>query len=262
MKWCSEENNGFSHFGMDPKLLKLTLARYDIFHLRCGMVRKLLGGFMKYGKKFSGETVAVFKKYFSDMWNSFYAAGIDHKEVGFSRLQGKHCLLFTRAIPTFIEVVEDTVVVGSAVAHYLESLKLWIQLSRFINIVEVPDVDEYRKELQQFKVNVVNFYAHAKLSFLDQSDPGSNETFYCHVLRCYLAPIAEETLEHHGVGLGVFTMQGFEHVNKKSKRAYVSHTNGKHNVCAQALSAMFDDTDCRLDNIIADLKKAKALAKK
>ena len=45
--------------------------------------------------------------------------------------------------------------------------------------------------------------------------------------------IARDTLEVLGCGVGIWTMQGFEHRNKESKYAYSNKTNGKENYCKQ-----------------------------
>ena len=40
---------------------------------------------------------------------------------------------------------------------------------------------------------------------------------FIHVLRLYFSRIADENLEKYNIGLGIFTMQGFEKRNKESK---------------------------------------------
>ena len=51
----------------------------------------------------------------------------------------------------------------------------------------------------------------------DQDNSGDDETFYLHVLRFYLPQIATKTLDEMQCGLGIYTMQGFEHRYKQSK---------------------------------------------
>ena len=52
--------------------------------------------------------------------------------------------------------------------------------------------------------------------------------------------IAKRTLKKHGMGLGIFTMQGFEHRNKESKICFIKLTNKKGNVCIQVLNRLWD----------------------
>ena len=48
------------------------------------------------------------------------------------------------------------------------------------------------------------------------------------------------TLEKHNMGLGIYTMQGYEHSNKERKMCFVKFTNKKGNVCTQVLKRLWD----------------------
>ena len=61
----------------------------------------------------------------------------------------------------------------------------------------------------------------------NSNNPGDDETFNLHCLQFYMPMIAEITLERHKLGLGIFTMQGFERRNKESKNTLRSFCNGK-----------------------------------
>lgn len=60
-----------------------------------------------------------------------------------------------------------------------------------------------------------------------------HETFYLHVLRFYLPVIAEYTWDNYRLGLGVYTMQGFECRNKESKKDLRRLTNKRGNYKAE-----------------------------
>jgi hypothetical protein len=87
------------------------------------------------------------------------------------------------------------------------------QIFSFIKISYIENVEGYKEQLNEFKNNVVTMYSAGQQSFLANKD----ETFYCHALRFYLPSIAEVTFEQHKLGLGIFSMQGFERRNKESK---------------------------------------------
>ena len=59
---------------------------------------------------------------------------------------------------------------------------------------------------------------------------GNNETFYLHALRCYFPQLATKLFKKHCMGLGIFTMQGFERRNKESKYILTKYSNQKGNV--------------------------------
>mmetsp|Transcript_13585 Transcript_13585/g.20126 ORF Transcript_13585/g.20126 Transcript_13585/m.20126 type:complete len:199 (-) Transcript_13585:31-627(-) len=64
--------------------------------------------------------------------------------------------------------------------------------------------------------------------------------FYSHCLRFYLPKHAEELFTEHGVGLGVFTMQGYERRNKESKNTLKRFTNHKGNILVQNMKRLWD----------------------
>lgn len=60
------------------------------------------------------------------------------------------------------------------------------------------------------------------------------------LLLSYLLDIAKDTWEKFRTGIGIFTMQGFERINKESKNILKRFTNGKGNVSSQSLKQPWD----------------------
>ena len=96
--------------------------------------------------------------------------------------------------------------------------------------------------MESFNNNLKKFYKLGAESFLtkDVGNKGDNETFYLHVLRFYMPKIAKQTLEKHNLGLGIYTMQGFERRNKESKNALRRFCNGKGDILSPNLARLFD----------------------
>ena len=96
--------------------------------------------------------------------------------------------------------------------------------------------------MKTFVENVKKFYEIGKRSFLTKvkSKVGGDETFYLHCLRFYMPMIAKDTLEKHGIGLGIFTMQGFERRNKESKNTLKRFCNGKGDILSPNLRRLYD----------------------
>ena len=94
----------------------------------------------------------------------------------------------------------------------------------------MEDASEHEVELKQFEDNVKLLYEYGSRSFLTKTTVGDQETFYTHTLWYYMPHLARETYCKHGIGLGVFTMQGFEHRNKERKNTLrrFSNRRGKH----------------------------------
>ena len=69
---------------------------------------------------------------------------------------------------------------------------------------------------------------------------GNDETFYMHVLRFYIPRIADDTFEKYNLGVGIFTMQGFERRNKESKNTFRRFSNGIGNIIVGNLKRLWD----------------------
>ena len=52
--------------------------------------------------------------------------------------------------------------------------------------------------------------------------------------------IVLKTFERHGLGVGIFTMQGFERRNKESKNCLKRFTNNKDNVLIQNMNRLYN----------------------
>ena len=72
------------------------------------------------------------------------------------------------------------------------------------------------------------------------SSIGDEETLYMHALRFYIPVIAKVTFDRHGVGIGIFNMQGFERRNKESKNTLQRFSNNKGNMVVPNLKRLWD----------------------
>ena len=108
----------------------------------------------------------------------------------------------------------------------------------------------YKKEATKFLNN-----AHA--SCLTNKVQGDGETFYIHALSMYIPKIMRETYDSHMLGLGVFTMEGFEYKNYSSKHAIREHSNRKGNVCLQSLKYLTLQFINRKHEVTKEIKKRK-----
>jgi hypothetical protein len=107
--------------------------------------------------------------------------------------------------------------------------------------------------VEVFEKNAELFYEAGKKSFLsDGTNIGGKETSYIHVLKFVTGPLAKLTFERHGVGIGVFTLQGYERLNQESKYVFVRHTNKLYDFVKQILIKLtekFNAGIIQLDNI-------------
>ena len=121
-----------------------------------------------------------------------------------------------------------------------EVLLLWHVITPFLTITYIDDKASYQAKLDKFVSDLKKFYLIGSETFLSTNYAGDEENYYSHCVRFYLPQMAKVTLEKHNMGLGIFTMQGFEHRNKESKTCFVKFTNKKGNVCIQVTKRLWD----------------------
>ena len=94
--------------------------------------------------------------------------------------------------------------------------------------------------MEKFELNVDLWYHVGKDFFLTKHIPGDIETFCHHVVRYHMPATARTTYERHALGVGIFTMQGFEQRNKESKNTMHRFNNKKGNVCESNMKRLWD----------------------
>ena len=97
-----------------------------------------------------------------------------------------------------------------------------------------------------FEEHVTTLYKEGAKTFLTRTIIGDCETFYTHTLRYYLPVIARSTFQDYKLGLGIYTMQGFERRNKELKNTLHRFTNGKGDVLPNNISRLHDIFNMKL----------------
>ena len=121
-------------------------------------------------------------------------------------------------------------------------LLLWKKITPFLVMTTIENGPECEVKMNEFVENIKLFHEVGKRTFLTKSsaDVGGDETFHLHCLRFYMPRIAKETHEKHNLGLGIFTMQGFERRNKESKHTLKRFCNGKGDILQPNMKRLFD----------------------
>ena len=122
----------------------------------------------------------------------------------------------------------------------MDGMITWHNIQSFIHKVKVENVSEHEDQLLQFEKDVGDLYNYGKHSFLTKDVCGDQETFYFHCLRFYLPKIAHHTWTKHKMGIGIFTMQGFERRNKESKNCMKRFSNRRGNIIVPNLKRLWD----------------------
>lgn len=96
------------------------------------------------------------------------------------------------------------------------------------------------KQIDDYVDKVKELYDVGAKTVLTTNVTGDHETFYYHVLRFYIPKIAQETCNKYGLGIGIYTMQGFERRNKESKNILKRFSNNVGNITIPNLKRIWD----------------------
>ena len=152
-----------------------------------------------------------------------------------AKIKGPELKIFIQNIKFMAEFLKCRLGRCEEAFRIAEGLVLWHGIIPFLSITHVKDKDSYLSKVSKFESDVKQLYAVGAKTFLSTEYVGDEENFYSHALRFYMPYFARKTYEDHKTGLGIFTMQGFEHRNKESKRHFNRHTNKKGNVLMQVM---------------------------
>ena len=191
-----------------------------------------------------------FENLLSTVWNKYFVF-VWSANKPFTSLKGKQILAFIKLIPEVIAFIESKFMETEFLSNLSSGLYLWENISCFIHkslIWNKMDTEEvfrekkmqYEDDIVEFKNNVMLFYKYGAQSFLTKKSVGDCETFYMHTLRFYIPDIVDDTWERFQVGIGIFTMQGFERSNKESKNIFRNHTNKRGNQVLQCMQSLWD----------------------
>ena len=252
-KWCDVSNFGITHFGVHPSDLNRGNIRFDVFHMRSAICRKLLNKLRHFMRKQTFELQNEFDNILGTIWSTYYLHFWTSNKA-LSVLEGKHVVAFLMLVPQVVEFIRENFVVDDYLQTLCESFTLYSSISHFLcrtviikndssDAVKLIEKQEYERDIDIFKREVKELYALGAKSFLSEKNIGDCETFYCHVLFGYMPKIVEDTWQKFGLGCGIFNMQGFERRNKESKQIFTKFINGKGNVVMQSLKRLYKKFD-------------------
>ena len=212
--WCDQQNHGVTHFGISPALLPVSTVRFDVFHLKCAITRMVMNHVRTLILKHSTATVKAFTdNVLSSFWSNFHVYCWNNK-LKFSKFQGNDLALFIVNINKVTRFLSEKLANTSEVTNLVGGLSCMPDLFQFMAISHIQNHETYMSKLVIFEESLKDFYEFGRNTYLSE-----NETFYSHCFRFYMPRIARTSYERHKVGLGIFSMQGFERRNKESKNA-------------------------------------------
>ena len=240
--WVDEKNKGVSHFGLHPDLLPRNTLRFDTFHMKCAVTRKLMGYLRSFILDQEHDVIKGFNKVMKKFWNNFHVY-VWRSKKSFSSFQGNELALFVANVDVINNFLRETFEETPQLIDIMNSLQLWVSLFKFLGVTYIDDDDDaFLMMIDKFETNLVKFYDHGSRTFLSTNGMinGNGESFYCHALRFYMPSIIKMTFRKHHLGPGIFNMQGFERRNKESKNCLGTSCNHRGNILINNMNNLFD----------------------
>ena len=187
MDWIDKNNYGISHFGFNSTLLSTESIRFDVFHLRGGVTRRLMSNLRNFmmGATMEVELVERFSDVLSTFWSE-YNVLLWNLNKGFQQMvgSGSEILLFIRNNGVIVSFLRKEYQQSRVLDDLCDGLTLWQQVTPFLVITAIDDVEKYKLKLKEFEKRVAKLYDIGGRSFLTKNpaEVGGDETFYFHVL--------------------------------------------------------------------------------
>ena len=219
--WCDEHNFGVTHFGISPATFNVETIKFDVFHCKCAIIRRIMSYTRDLILKQSSASIKAFT---NDVLKSFwsnYHIYCWNNNFSFSSFKGNELALFVLHSSKVAEFLEEKYMSTDAISNLIGALRILPPIFKFITTSYIENKEEYEMKMKQYEIHVKDLYRFGKHTFLDHEDV----TFYFHCLRFYFPQIAREVYTKHGLGMGIFSMQGFERRNKESKNTLSRFTS-------------------------------------
>ena len=201
-----------THFGVCPTCLPLSTIRFDTFHMKCAITRRIMNCLRTFIQKQSSQVMKAFTdEVLRKIWKNFHIYCWNNS-LNFSKFQGSELKAFVEGQKWVLAFLKENFEETSELKSLYKGLSLLGDLFKFLGLTYTTDA--YLNQLEVFKNNLKTFFKEGKYTYLKDGDIPA----YFHIFRFYIPQIAEETYERHKLGLGIFTMQGFERRNKESKK--------------------------------------------
>jgi hypothetical protein len=255
LDWVDVNNCGISHFGAHPNVLPRENLRYDTFHMKCAITRKMMTWLRSFILNQSYDIIEHFSSsVLKSFWNDFHLLVWNNKK-SFSSFQGNEIAVFVGNTDGICNFLQTYISLSSSVTHLINALKLWKDIFKLLSVTKIDERqgsrDWYLAEIDEYENKVKNFYDIGSKSFLtsNHNDIGNEESFYFHTLRYYIPRIARITFDRHKLGVGIFTMQGFERRNKESKNCMKRFNNYKANMTIGNLDKLYNVFNYNCNNV-------------
>jgi len=124
MDWIDVNNLDISHFGIDPDFLPMSNIRFDTFHMKCSITRKLMTRLRKFILDQSIDLISRFMVVLSGFWVDFLLF-VWHNNKKFTSFNGNELSMFVKNISSITQFIDTNFVTCDESSNITRSLNLW-----------------------------------------------------------------------------------------------------------------------------------------
>ena len=235
--WCDENNLGITHYRINPNHLPISSIRYDMMHMSMALTRSTITYTRQFVMSQEQMFIDTFNNHLRTFWLEFHLF-VWNNNRPFSSFHGNELKLWVQNIPHSIEIIRENFEHTIHINNLCQLLQVFARLPDFWKITKIQNVREYKQKIAEYEQNVKELYTVGAKTTLTNNNTGDCETIYYHVARYYIPKIARELFEKYGVGVGIFSMQGFERRNKESKNTLKRFCNHRGNIVVPNLKRL------------------------
>ena len=145
-----KKNNGISHFGIHPEYFNPESVRFDVFHLRCAITRRLMVHVRKFMLKASPGLYSEFSTVLESFWTD-YNVLLWNMNKPFQKLKGNELLLFIRNTKKIVDWLKSKFVLSEHLNNLCRALILWSKITPFMVKTTIDDIEVYKNELKEWE---------------------------------------------------------------------------------------------------------------
>ena len=148
MNWVDTNmaQKGVSHFGIHPRYLPRESLRFDVFHLRCAITRRLMSFLWKFLMMHNVELIMDFSATILSTFWSNHNVLVWNLNKNFQSFVGTELLAFITNIPIILHFLKSNFHSTTTLKDLCNGLQLWQKITPFLVISTIENDKEYQKK--------------------------------------------------------------------------------------------------------------------
>ena len=208
--------------------------------MKCAISKNLITYTQDFVLSQSTEFMEIFHTHLRTFWGELHMF-VWKENRPFAKFQGNELTCWQKYIPSTIALIQEHFDENQSeqVKYIIRLLQSWHGMTKFIGLTKIPNKHTFDTKLEEYIWLSKELYDAGSKTTLTKNNKGDLETSYFHVVRYYVPQIAKECYEKYKVGIGIFTMQGFERRHKESKNTLRRFSNKKGDIVTPNLKPLW-----------------------